>query len=219
MSTARRPTAAGEPQSRGPHWRPRAPGNWRRRVPDDALHLWASALQTVRRILVRAPIVTGLATAIGCGGTSTADSAATDPPEGAPSPTTAAVPSPALTRAEVVAARRKFEVEVLEFDASQRYGAEFPYADRMRLRITNASDVTLPCLTVQTRRYVGSEMVGASRAPTIPAKDLGPGQSVEYDYFPKGHLDGAPVSRMTAVIEGMVDPEEEQFICELQGVQ
>lgn len=92
-----------------------------------------------------------------------------------------------------------------------------PYADFVRLRITNNSDVVLPCLTILTKRYAGGEMVGSSRAPSITTQDINPGGSIEYDYYPKGHLDVVNVDRITAEVEGIIDPEEEQFICELQG--
>jgi hypothetical protein len=124
-----------------------------------------------------------------------------------------------LTRVQVISARRKFQVRVLKFDASQRFGIEFPYADYVRLRITNGSDVTLPCLTIMTKRYSKGQMVGSSRAPSIPLKDLGPGESVEYDYYPKGHLDVVRVDRITTEVEGIIDPDVEQFFCELKGVR
>jgi hypothetical protein len=171
--------------------------------------------------LVRWSVVPLLLAACGGGDAAPAfDTAQSTSPSGPAAAAAPATPAaPALTRAQVVAARRKFKVRVLEFDASQQHGTEMPYADRMRLAITNGSDVTLPCLTVQTRRYAGGKMVGASRMPAIPTTDLGPGQTVEYDYYPKGHLDVVEVTRMTAVVEGMVDPDEEQFICELQAAR
>ena len=140
------------------------------------------------------------------------------PPPAGESPPVAASSAAGLSRSDVVQARRKFDVEVLSFDASQRFGTEAPYADLVRLRITNNSDIVLPCLTILTKRYARGEMVGSSRAPSITTRDVNPGETVEYDYYPKGHLgDVVKVDRITAEVEGMVDPEEEQFICELQG--
>lgn len=136
---------------------------------------------------------------------------------GLPNPA-ATSPAPALDRRTVMRARRKFQVKVLSFDASQQYGTEFPYSDRARLKITNNSDVTLPCLTVLTKRYSAGEMVGSSRAPSIPTLDIAPGESVEYDYYPRGHLDVVTVDRIRAEVESVVGADEEKFICELQGL-
>lgn len=134
-------------------------------------------------------------------------------PAAAPKP-----PEPTLTRQEVMAARRQFRVQVLSFDASQGFGAGSSLSDLVRLRITNGSKVTLPCLTLMTKRYQRGQLVGSSRLPTIPTKDLGPGESVEYDYYAKGHLGVATVDKITAEIEGIIDPKAEQFFCELEGV-
>jgi hypothetical protein len=134
-------------------------------------------------------------------------------------PNGAATKAPlALDRRTVMRARRKFQVKVLSFDASQQYGTEFPYSDRVRLKITNNSDVTLPCLTVLTKRYSNGEIVGSSRAPSVPTLDIAPGESVEYDYYPRGHLDVVAVERIRAEVESVVGADEEEFICELQGL-
>jgi hypothetical protein len=107
-----------------------------------------------------------------------------------------------------------FSVEVLSFDASQEYGAEFPYSDFVRLKITNGSDVVLSYLTVLTKRFDESgQMIGSSRAPSIYVEDLLPGQSAEVDYYPRGHLPG--VAKITVEIESLVSPDVEQFFDEL----
>jgi len=108
---------------------------------------------------------------------------------------------------------------VLSFDASQQFGTEFPYSDFVRLRITNESDLALPCLTILTKRMKHGQMIGSSRAPSIPLKDLGPGDSVEYDYYPKGHLGMVGVDRITVEIESIISPQDEQFICELENLE
>lgn len=131
---------------------------------------------------------------------------------------TSTTSAPALDRRTVMKARRRFVIQVLSFDASQQYGNEFPYSDRVRLKITNNSNVTLPCLTVLTKRYAAGEMVGSSRTPSIPTRDIAPGESVEYEYYPRGHLDVVSVDRIGAEVEDVVSSENEQFICELQGV-
>lgn len=138
--------------------------------------------------------------------------------ESEPTNSNATSPLPALDRKTVMQARRQFKIDVLSFDASQQYGTEFPYSDRVRLRISNKSDVTLPCLTVLTKRYSAGNMVGSSRAPSIPTRDIAPGESVEYEYYPLGHLDVVSVDKIAAEVEGVVRPEDEEFICELQGL-
>ena len=79
--------------------------------------------------------------------------------------------------------------------------------------------MTLPCLTILTKRFATVRMVGSSRAPSIPLKDLAPGDTVEYDYFPKGHLDVVEVDRITAEVEEIINPDVEQFFCELRGLR
>jgi len=131
----------------------------------------------------------------------------------------AAVLPSTLTRAEAIRARRNYVVQVLSFDASQEFGTEAPYSDLVRLRITNKSDVVLPCLTILTKRYSNGQMVGSSRAPSIPTADLARGESVEYDYYPRGHLDVVRVDRIAVEIESIINPDSEQFFCELQKVK
>jgi hypothetical protein len=129
--------------------------------------------------------------------------------------TAAAIPAaPALTRDQVVEARRKFKVKILSFDATQEFGTEFPYSDYIRLRITNGSGLVLPTLTVLTKRFDNrGRMIGSSRAPSISVADLKPGQSADVDYYPRGHLPG--VKRIKVEIETLISPENQQFFPEL----
>lgn len=123
--------------------------------------------------------------------------------------------SPVLTREQVYEARKHFRVEVISFDASQEYGVEFPYSDYLRLRITNNSNVTLPYLTVLTQRYDKfGKKIGSSRAPSIPTSNLRPGESVEVDYYPRGHLPG--VAKIDVEIEQLIDEESMQFFKEFE---
>ena len=120
----------------------------------------------------------------------------------------------ASTREQVVEARRKFKVRVISFDASQKFGTEFPYSDYVRLEISNNSDLVLSTLTVLTKRFDGKgRMIGSSRSPAISVRDLKPGQSAEVDYYPRGHLPG--VNSISVEIESLISPENEQFIKEL----
>ncbi len=128
----------------------------------------------------------------------------------------ASLPVTRLTDKQVHEARSKYKIEVLSFDTSKRQGAEFPYADFVRLRVTNASKIVLPVLTVRTNRYSKGKEVGWSRAPSITVSDLKPGQSKEVDYYPKGHLDVVAVDRITVQIEKKVSPEDKEFFKEFE---
>jgi hypothetical protein len=123
-----------------------------------------------------------------------------------------------LPREEILEARKHFTVEVLSFDTSQRYGIEEPYADYVRLRITNNSNVTLPFLTVLTTRYDHGKRLGDSRAPSIPVGNIKPGESFEYDYYPKGHFDSyiANATDLNVEIEHIINDDEAQFFAELK---
>jgi len=118
------------------------------------------------------------------------------------------------TENEVLQARKKFKVEVIEFDAKSEYGVEFPYSDRVRLRITNNSKMVLPYLTILTKRFDREgKMIGSSRAPSIPASNVKPGETLEYEYYPRGHLPG--VERIEVEIEHVFDDDSKQFFKEL----
>ena len=121
-----------------------------------------------------------------------------------------------LTDKQVLEARSKYKIEVLSFDTSKRHGSEFPYADFVRLRVTNASTIVLPVLTVRTNRYSKGKEVGWSRAPSITVSDLKPGRSKEVDYYPKGHLDVVAVDRITVEIEKKVSSEDKKFFKEFE---
>jgi hypothetical protein len=121
-----------------------------------------------------------------------------------------------LTPEQIMDARRKFQVEVLSFDTSKPYGSEFPYADYVKLRITNNSSVTLPYITPLTKRYSQGNQIGWSRAPAIPVHDLGPKQSKTIDYYPHGHLSVVPVDKLTVEIEPIIDEADMRFFKELK---
>lgn len=129
-------------------------------------------------------------------------------------PAPLAAPDPPLTREQVIEARRKFQVEVIDFNVEEKFGVEFPYSNYVRLRVTNGSDVTLPTLTVLTKR-IGHDgkQAGASRNPKIPVADLKPGQTAEFDFYPKGHL--PYMKGVTVEIEDLIPPDVEQFFPEL----
>jgi hypothetical protein len=124
-----------------------------------------------------------------------------------------------LSRDQVLTARQQYAVEVVSCDLSQEYGTEFPYSDYVRLRIANHSNLKLPYLTILTKRYdENGVMVGSSRAPSIPIADLKPGQAVEYDYYPRGHL-GPVVKKVKVEIEQLIDPDAEKFFPELRTAE
>lgn len=116
---------------------------------------------------------------------------------------------------EVLEARKAFAVEVIDFDASQEHGVEFPYSDYVRLRISNNSSYVLPYLTVQTVRFdTNGKRVGSSRAPSIKTSDIRPGEAFETDYFPRGHLPG--VAQIKVEIEYVIDDKNMRFFKELE---
>ena len=117
------------------------------------------------------------------------------------------------TEDDVLQARKKFKVKVIEFDAKQEYGTEFPYSDRVRLRITNNSNIVLPYLTIKTKRYDRQgQMIGFSRS-SIPASNIKPGESFEYEDYPRGHLHG--VKEIKVEIEHIIPDDSKQFFKEL----
>ena len=143
-----------------------------------------------------------------------------------PTPSPIAHELPRLTRSQVFEARRNFKIEVLSFDASKGYGERDPvsgYCDYVRLRITNNSDVILPYLTVKTiRANQFGEIVGWSRVPSIPTDAIKPGDTIDIDYYPKGHMDSfiALVDKIVVVIEteNKIGSASEQFFRELQNL-
>lgn len=121
-----------------------------------------------------------------------------------------------ISKEKTIEARKQFQIKVLKFDASQEIGTSFPYSDYVRLQITNKSKIVLPCLTVMTYRYDNkNKLVGSSRSPSIPTYSMKPGETAEYDYYPKGHLPG--VSKIKVEVEKLISKENLKFIYELNG--
>lgn len=56
------------------------------------------------------------------------------------------------------------------------------------IEVTNGSSVTLPYLTLETRRYFDGALVGTTRAPTVIAGGIRPGQSRRFAYAPAGDV-------------------------------
>jgi hypothetical protein len=54
--------------------------------------------------------------------------------------------------------------------------------------------------------------------PPIPFGNIKPGESVEYDYYPKGHFEAfiAVTKKITVEIEQVINQEEMKFFKELQ---
>ncbi len=121
--------------------------------------------------------------------------------------------SESLTREQVLQLRKKYSISVISFDSETRHGTEFPYSDKVSLRITNNSDVQLPYLTVLTKRYNSKgKMIGSSRT-SIPGEKIKPGESTFIDYYPRGQMPG--VNKITAEVEKSISPSEFKFIKEL----
>ena len=118
------------------------------------------------------------------------------------------------TEDEILQARKNFQVKVIKFDATSEYGTSFPYSDYVRLQVTNNSNITLPYLTVLTKRLDrNGKMIGSSRAPSINTSNIKPGESFEFDYYPKGHLPG--VRKITVEIEHIIAEDSKEFFKEL----
>jgi hypothetical protein len=123
-----------------------------------------------------------------------------------------------LSRDQVQKVRQQFIVEVVEADLSREYGGEFPYSDYLRVRITNNSKVRLPSLTLRVNRYdAAGKNVGWSRAPSIPTDSIGPGETIEYDWFPRGHLPSVESVRLE--IEKMIGADSLEFFPELRDAE
>lgn len=123
-----------------------------------------------------------------------------------------------FSKEEILEARKLFSIEVIDYDTSQCYGEESNCADYVILKISNGSKITLPYLTVKTIRYDENEkVVGSSRAPSIPASNIKPGETLTYDYYPLGHFH--PLIAETKVIkveiEHIIDTKSEKFFKEL----
>ena len=128
------------------------------------------------------------------------------------------VPAPALSRNDIVEARKLYRVAVLSFDASQEFGSSPPYADFVRLRVTNGSKYMLPVITLLTKRFdAAGRLVGSSRMPALPVRDLKPGETTEVDYYPVGHLSlsDVRVAKMGVEVEALIPPDAEHFFREL----
>lgn len=125
---------------------------------------------------------------------------------------------PPLSKAEVLAARAQYTVEVVDFDASAQIGSGYSTANSMRLRIHNGSRVRLSFLTIRVNRLGrDGSLMGWSRAPAVPVGHILPDSTAVVSYNSVGHLPG--VAKMTVQVERDVKPSDEQFIDELKGVR
>lgn len=61
-------------------------------------------------------------------------------------------------------------------------------AEPATIEVTNGSAVTLPYLTLETRRYLNGELVSAIRAPTVITGGIKPGQTRQFGYAPAGDM-------------------------------
>jgi hypothetical protein len=81
-----------------------------------------------------------------------------------------------------------------------------------RLIIPHAREIIL--LRTLTERFnAQGEMIGSSRAPSIPTSNIRPGESFEYDYYAKGHLPS--VVNITVEIEHVINSDSKKFFPEL----
>ncbi|HEY0887055.1 MAG TPA: hypothetical protein VGE20_17310 [Ramlibacter sp.] len=85
----------------------------------------------------------------------------------------------ALGEARIRAERLKYRVTIT---ASSR-GTE-----AATIEVTNGSAVTLPYLTLETRRYLNGVLVGATQAPIVITGGIEPGQTRRFAYAPAGDI-------------------------------
>lgn len=124
--------------------------------------------------------------------------------------------SQAVSCVEVERARRLFQIEVLEYDHGP-YGTEEPRSDRVVLRITNGSGLTLGWLTAVIERVNASGVVeSSSRAPSIPAQSVAPGDTVTVSHLFRGRP-GWPPAEVRVFVEDVIPPDVRHFFDELEG--
>lgn len=85
----------------------------------------------------------------------------------------------ALGEARILAERLKYRVTI----TASRRGS-----DAATIEVTNGSAVTLPYLTLETRRYLDGALVGAIRAPIVITGGIKPGQTRQFAYAPAGDM-------------------------------
>lgn len=61
-------------------------------------------------------------------------------------------------------------------------------SDAAKIEVTNGSAVTLPYLTLQTRRYLDGALVGTIEAPIVITGGIKPGQTRQFAYAPSGDM-------------------------------
>ena len=91
----------------------------------------------------------------------------------------AAAQRAALGPERIRAERLKYRVTV----TASRSGAQVA-----TIEVTNGSAVTLPYLTLETRRYLNGVLAGAVQAPIVITGGVKPGQSRQFAYAPAGDM-------------------------------
>lgn len=118
----------------------------------------------------------------------------------------AAAQRAALGDERIAAERLKYRVTV----SAARAGTE-----AATIEVTNGSAVTLPYLTLETRRYFNGVLVSATRAPTVIAGGIKPGQTRQFAYAPGGDMRATAWS--VAVAPVPQDREALKELAELRG--
>lgn len=85
----------------------------------------------------------------------------------------------ALGEARILAERLKYRVTI----TASRRGS-----DAATIEVTNASGVTLPYLTLETRRYLDGALVGAVQGPIVVSGGIKPGHTRQFAYAPAGDM-------------------------------
>lgn len=115
----------------------------------------------------------------------------------------AAAQRAALGEDRIRAERMKYRVTIT---------ASRPGTDAAVIEVTNGSAVTLPYLTLETRRYLDGNLVAAIRAPTVITGGIKPGQTRQFTYAPSGDMRAtawsvalAPVPRDGGSLPGLAE--------------
>lgn len=118
----------------------------------------------------------------------------------------AAAARAALGEARIRAERLKYRVTIT---ASPRgTGAA-------TIEVTNGSAVTLPYLTLETRRYLNGALVGSTQAPIVITGGIQPGQTRQFVYAPAGDMRATAWS--VALAPAAQDGGAQPGLAELRG--
>jgi hypothetical protein len=122
----------------------------------------------------------------------------------------------ALSRPQVLAARKRFKAEITYVDLVHDYAPpdEVISIHRIRVRVTNGSSVVLPFLTLKVNRQADGE--NSWGRTTAAVEHVTPGQTAEVTFYPRGHV--PRYAKVSVEIEPHISATDEQFFLELRPV-